>query len=372
MDTIHEKLLQGEELTDTDINIIKQCSSINNLYKKYQRVKGGLPCMRHEDTCYMCRRHIPYQTIMCDICKKFNDGKRFQQPIHSIENKVALVTGGRIKIGYYTALSLLRNGCNVVITTRFEQDALNRYTTEEDYSTFKHRIHIVRCNFLNGADVKYLTRYIQENFKHIDYLINNAAQTISRPEIFYNHLLPSTPVCDMLTTLQDSILAPFFPKNKFDEHGQQIDLRPYNSWVETIETVPMTELAQVMLVNALVPFQLVQDLLPIFAKEGGYIINVSSMEGQFNRQKTHHHPHTNMAKASLNMMTKTCAKDLRKQHDIIMVSVDTGWNTIEEPLSYHVQSPLDCIDGAARVLDPIYQNLRIGGIFYKNFVRTEW
>lgn len=40
-----------------------------------------------------------------------------------------------------------------------------------------------------------------------------------------------------------------------------------------------------------------------------FIINVSAMEGKFNRSKTPNHPQTNMAKAALNMMTRTSAQD---------------------------------------------------------------
>lgn len=47
--------------------------------------------------------------------------------------------------------------------------------------------------------------------------------------------------------------------------------------------------------------------------EDRYIVNVSAMEGQFYRKnKSSKHPHTNMAKAALNMMTRTCANEFAK------------------------------------------------------------
>ena len=96
------------------------------------------------------------------------------------------------------------------------------------------------------------------------------------------------------------------------------------------------------------------------------------MEGCFSRKtKSTSHPHTNMAKASLNMMSRTCGRDYI-QDNIVMVSVDIGWNTIEQPKSYDLKSPIDCVDGAARILDPIFRGLVIPGVFYKDFRQTNW
>jgi NAD(P)-dependent dehydrogenase (short-subunit alcohol dehydrogenase family) len=91
-----------------------------------------------------------------------------------------------------------------------------------------------------------------------------------------------------------------------------------------------------------------------------HIVNVSAVEGQFYRKfKTTRHPHTNMAKAALNMMTRTAAADYWND-GIHMNSVDTGWVTDEDPaeiaertvLEHRFHPPLDIVDGAARIVDP--------------------
>merc|ERR1719433_1312 len=120
-----------------------------------------------------------------------------------------------------------------------------------------------------------------------------------------------------------------------------------------------------MLVNQFSPFTLVNQLLPLMERPEGdaekrFIVNVSAMEGVFNwNRKPTRHPHTNMAKAGLNMMTRTCARDLARR-GIYITSVDTGWVSDEFPVGHkrnRKHPPLDEIDGAARVLDPIFDAL---------------
>ena len=128
------------------------------------------------------------------------------------------------------------------------------------------------------------------------------------------------------------------------------------------------------MVNAIAPFfitQQIKNMLKKEKKEYSWVISVSSMEGKFNRNKTSAHPHTNMAKAALNMMTRTCGIDYIKDN-IVMVSVDSGWNTLEEPNSYDKTSPIDCVDGATRILDPIFRELKAYAIFYKDFKKSQW
>ena len=114
-----------------------------------------------------------------------------------------------------------------------------------------------------------------------------------------------------------------------------------------------------------------------------YVINVSAMEGKFYRYKTPNHPHTNIAKAALNMMTRTYAESLSKER-IYMNSVDTGWINDENPLEkaaeihekHNFQTPIDEIDAAARIIDPIVDGVNTGaksfGLFYKDYAPTEW
>ena len=159
-------------------------------------------------------------------------------------------------------------------------------------------------------------------------------------------------------------MSTYFPKGQLDEDGQQLDLRPTNSWRTVIEQVPTGELLEVLMINTVAPFILSQQLKPHMVRspdDRKFVVNVSAMEGQFNRAgKTKYHPHTNMAKAALNMMTRTAALGWAEDH-IYMSAVDTGWVTDERP-HWMASSerdnkgfvlPLDCVDGAARVYDPI-------------------
>ena len=373
-------LLKEFEKSDVyDVHIVNICMRITakhkqkskQVKKEKQGLSNGLDNeLYNKDKCYICKVPLLDVQIICSICTVFNNLKRNQTKL--LVNKVALVTGGRIKIGFYTALKLLRSGVRVIVTTRFGDDALKRYGAEIDYSFFKDSLDVVECDFTCLKDVNRLISYIKTEYVRIDYLINNAAQTIYRPREFYKYIHNSSDGSSNCS----SQLSTYFPPGFVDEHNQQIDLRPVNSWVEKIEDVNIYELVEVLTINTIVPFYITQQLLPCLKSEKGkgysYVINVSSMEGKFSRYKASTHPHTNMAKASLNMMTRTCGIDLKKNYKIIMVSVDTGWNTIEEPLSYDIKAPLDCIDGAARILDPIYSGLKHPGIFYKDFVKTTW
>jgi NAD(P)-dependent dehydrogenase (short-subunit alcohol dehydrogenase family) len=380
---IEQKLINADgipNLNTEERNTIDRCHKISKLYKKIsvqtQKKEKRLSINNlykvhlRTDLCYLCKTIIIDSSpnkYMCETCFLFNDRKRVQT--NDLSHKIAIVTGGRIKIGFYTALKLLRSNVYVIVTTRFTEDALIRYKQEQDYELWKDNLYIFECDFLYMTHINNFIAWVKTNFNHIDYLINNAAQTIARPKEFYQSIGYKTS-SDLITVNK------YFPVGQYDEHGQQLDLRPANSWVETIETVNISELAEVMLINSIAPFYLIQHLIPLLSQsnsqESSYVINASSMEGKFNRSKSEFHPHTNMAKASLNMMTKTSGHELKKKYGIIMVCVDTGWNTIEEPLSYDIKSPLDCIDGAARLLDPIYNKLLKSGIFYKDFVETEW
>ena len=180
----------------------------------------------------------------------------------------------------------------------------------------------------------------------------------------------------------------YFPQGCLDEFGQQVDLRPTNSWRSVLEEVCITELLEVMMINTIAPYILCKELKELMVASPNkrrFIVNISAVEGRFNRAtKTRHHPHTNMAKAALNMMTRTGALGYRES-SIYMTSVDTGWVSDQRPFeqaSYERDKknfvlPLDCIDAAARILDPVFCGIEKArepfyAVYLKNYKPFKW
>lgn len=182
------------------------------------------------------------------------------------------------------------------------------------------------------------------------------------------------------------------PSGLSDINGHQVDLRTTNSWLLKMDQVSTPEIMECMFVNAIAPFVLNSRLTPLMEapiddpeRPDRFIVNVSAMEGKFYRYKMPNHPHTNMAKAALNMLTRTSSEELAKKSRIYMNSVDTGWINDENPLekaskiakANHFQTPIDEIDAAARILDPIIsaKNNKSDvkyGCFFKDYKETEW
>jgi NAD(P)-dependent dehydrogenase (short-subunit alcohol dehydrogenase family) len=395
-----------------------------------------LNCPRN---CYVCKRDFTelhfFYDCMCPGCADHNYRKRSQTT--RLDGCVAVVTGGRIKIGYYTSIMLLRAGASVVVTTRFPHDSAARYALEPDFDEWKERLTLYGLDLRHIPSVERFTEHLDQTLPRLDFLINNAAQTVQRPPDFFAHLLPTESrsleelpeaqrvllaghhqlfprvnlttgeLAPTLLTLgrTDLALDPelsklplpvdlesdhdhlHFPKGRLDADGQQIDLRRHNSWRMKAHEVGTPELIEVHLVNAIAPFILCSRLKSLMERtpgSGKHIVNVSAMEGVFARfTKSDRHPHTNMAKASLNMLTRTSAKDYLTS-GINMNSVDTGWVTDEDPHHHAVRKrndydfhpPLDSIDGAARVCDPIFSGHTTGvhasGLLFKDYAPIDW
>lgn len=375
--------------------------------------------------CHICQQryqdlHFFYDRL-CPTCGDFNYGKR--QQTGELTHRAALVTGGRVKTGYHIALKLLRAGAMVLITTRFAQDAARRYAAEHDFPDWKDRLEIHPIDFRQLSAIEDLTDQLQQELPALDILINNAAQTVRRPPAFYRHLIdpesngsaplppsaqhlvrsgpnqmakasdaiPAELIPALLTQLailpgDETYNSEAFPEGELDEDQQQVDRRARNSWDLSPGEVSTWELVEAHAVNCMAPFLLLTRLEPLLLRSPNpdrYVINVSAVEGQFaNGYKSGKHPHTNMVKAALNMMTRTCAEAYARQ-GIYLNSVDTGWHNNEaaHPVAQAMEEngfrpPLDSLDGAARVLDPILQGIagkdRAYGKFLKNYQETEW
>jgi NAD(P)-dependent dehydrogenase (short-subunit alcohol dehydrogenase family) len=427
------------------------------------------PEFSRERACYVCKKPFAtmhrYYDSLCESCGDFNYAKREQTA--DLSGHYALVTGARVKIGFQASLKLLRAGAHVIVTTRFPIDAADRYSQEPDYSAFRERLQIHGIDLRHTPSVELFARFLVERLPRLDYVLNNACQTVRRPAGFFKHLLAAEAESigalpkawrntladhdelrrtlegsrsldvsrnlEVSRSLQDSraleesptgagsgatgvLTAPvvqrqgegllhsaalsqrryldedfrggeaLFPTNRYDEDRQQVDLREVNSWRLRMHEVETPELLEVQLVNAIAPYILNARLKPLMLKTPGlhkHVVNVSAMEGQFYRTtKTDRHPHTNMAKAALNMMTRTSALDYVKD-GIHMNAVDTGWVTDEDPAVHAARKvelgfapPLDIIDGAARIVDPIFVGrltaTHFWGQFLKDYKPAPW
>ncbi len=367
--------------------------------------------------CYVCRRPFTklhhFYDQLCPECAEFNFRKRTE--LADLGGRVALLTGGRVKIGYQAGLKLLRSGARLIVTTRFPRNAAARYAEEPDHADWVDRLEIYGLDLRHTPSVEAFCRHLAQTHDRLDFIINNACQTVRRPPDFYAHMMdeeraalpsgeaaalvrqvPDLPISSAFSAelsqvplLSDELKArpDLFPAGQLDIDRQQVDLRGRNSWRLLLHEVPTVELLEVQLVNAVAPFVLNARLKPLMLRTPNrdkHIVNVSAVEGQFYRRfKTTRHPHTNMAKAALNMMTRTSATDY---HDdgIHMNSVDTGWVTDEDPIEITMRKrdemrfhpPLDAVDGGARIVDPIIDGINTGrhvwGQFLKDYKPADW
>ena len=366
--------------------------------------------------CYICKTRYhevdAFYHQLCPECAASSHAKRDART--DLTGRRALLTGGRAKIGMYIALRLLRDGAHTTITTRFPNDAARRFAAMPDSADWLHRLRIVGIDLRDPAQVVALADSVADQGP-LDILINNAAQTVRRSPGAYAPLLaaeseplPAGPLPDVLhfgratelhpvslpgaelTRLSlragSASLARVNQGTAIDAGGLVPDLAAINSWTQRVHEVDPIEMLEVQLCNASAPFILISRLRPAMAASPfrrTYVVNVSAMEGVFSRRyKGAGHPHTNMAKAALNMLTRTAAEEMFTADRILMTAVDTGWITDERPHPTKARladegfhAPLDLVDGAARVYDPIIQGESgndVYGVFLKDYQPSGW
>jgi len=381
--------------------------------------------------CYICKQ--PYTVVdafyhqLCPSCAAMSHAKREART--DLTGRRALLTGGRAKIGMYIALRLLRDGAHTTITTRFPRDAVRRFAGLPDSADWMHRLKIVGIDLRDPAQVIGLADDVAAAGP-LDILINNATQTVRRSTGAYQPLvdaelapLPGGPLPELVTfghtndrhpqALADSVsahpilaaaaaraeeltaqaLAPGSSSlerhttgTAIDAGGLVPDLHDVNSWTQRVDEVDPLEMLEVQLANTTAPFLLISRLRSALAASPArrrYIVNVSAMEGVFGRgYKGPGHPHTNMAKAAVNMLTRTSSREMFETDRILMTSVDTGWITDERPHPTKIRlaeegfhAPLDLVDGAARVYDPIVRGEGgedLFGVFLKDYAPGSW
>ena len=391
--------------------------------------------------CYMCKHDFTrvdaFYHWLCPDCAAMSHAKRDQRT--DLTGRRALLTGGRAKIGMYIALRLLRDGAHTTITTRFPKDAVRRFSAMADSAEWLHRLTVVGIDLRDPTQVVSLADEVSAAGP-LDILINNACQTVRRTPGAYAPLveaehaplptgveLPEMVSFDRVSEAHPASIAGALAAAPVAHHeGESLeharaarsaaamtalalkaghasveahltgtavdaggllpDLRTHNSWTQTVDEVDPLELLEVQLCNSIAPFLLISRLRPAMAAASSprrYVVNVSAMEGQFSRRyKGAGHPHTNMAKAALNMLTRTSAQEMYETDRIQMTAVDTGWITDERPHQDKLRiaaegwhAPLDLVDGAARVYDPIVRGERgedLYGCFLKDYRVGAW
>lgn len=437
---IHDQAILDATATGSPMRIDDETKGIPLASATGARYAGELQIPRG---CYMC--HADYTLVdafyhwLCPDCAALSHTRRDQDT--DLRGRRALLTGGRAKIGMYIALRLLRDGADLTITTRFPRDAARRFAELADSPEWIERLTIIGIDLRDPTQVVALTDEVAAAGP-LDILINNACQTVRRSPGAYSSLVEGesqplegsgatpkmltfdrvseahpaaligtlgahpVPHADVATqsaadltrlalSAGNASLEAHLAGTAVDAGGLLPDVVASNSWKQTVDEVDPLELLEVQMCNSVAPFLLVSRLRPAMRaaverrRESvgdaarGHVVNVSAMEGQFSRRyKGAGHPHTNMAKAALNMLTRTSAGEMFETDRILMTAVDTGWITDERPHQEKLDiaaegwhAPLDLVDGAARVYDPIVRGERgedLHGVFLKNYEPYAW
>lgn len=381
--------------------IVANAQNNTTLFSHSEEDNKNIKNLHNAKKCYSCasnftQLHFFYHKL-CPECAELNYNRRIKQ--HDFSGYNVIITGGRVKIGYAVALKFLRSGANVVVTTRFPALALDELSKEKDYNDWKNRVTVYGLDLRSLKAVNDFLAFCHNSLSKIDILINNAAQTIKYPAKYYSPLITKeksqlqvhNPVNLLenktaITFEQDDLL-PAKSDNEFlrNRFGQPIDKREKNSWNSLLSEIQTEELLEVNLINHISPYLLIsglKKLMPAGDRER-FIINVTSTEGQFSySNKTIFHPHTNMTKAALNMLTRTSAHEFVKEN-IYMTAVDVGWVSTgvseskrEKQFDKFNIPPLDPVDGAMRIIHPIEEVMNgdksFYGVLLKDYKKVDW
>ncbi|MCX5415859.1 SDR family NAD(P)-dependent oxidoreductase [Streptomyces sp. NBC_00059] len=424
--TAHDKAVTEATATGSAERIDDETQGVLPSSSATAEIAGVLQRPR---SCYICKtRYVEVDAFYHQLCQQCAGENRERRDARTdLTGRRALLTGGRAKIGMYIALRLLRDGAHTTITTRFPNDAIRRFKAMPDSDEWIHRLKIVGIDLRDPAQVVALADSVAAEGP-LDILINNAAQTVRRSPQAYSELLgaESAPlpagelpaaevigtfgsgtvdrvaalpaarkegeglsaqdVTDLALVTGSASPARIAAGTAIDAGGLVPDLHDTNSWIQTVDEVEPIELLEVQLCNSTAPFILISRLRPAMSRAvsgRAYVVNVSAMEGVFSRgYKGAGHPHTNMAKAALNMLTRTSAQEMFEKDRILMTAVDTGWITDERPHPDKIRlaeegfhAPLDLVDGAARVYDPIVRGEAgedLYGCFLKDYAPAGW
>lgn len=393
---------QEDEQKIAQTVVVRKANENTTLYTHEDEPGETSSVLHNAVKCYACQKeytelHFFYHRL-CPECAEIN--YKFRQLTPDFKDFKVIITGGRVKIGYATALKFLRAGAQVLVSTRFPALAWEQFSKEGDFEDWQHNLTLYGLDLRNIKAVYAFIEYCQQQLPYVDILINNAAQTIKYPLSYYQPLIQqekqnllsfqnpkllgnTTPVALAQEQLLEAAALSEFKPNRF---GQPIDYRDKNSWNTTLEEVGLEELLEVNLINHISPYLLISGLYEFMKKSPKsekFIINVTSSEGQFSYvNKTVFHPHTNMTKAALNMLTRTSAADYIK-NNVYMNSVDVGWVSTgahEEKRARLFDDlkipPLDSVDGAMRIVHPILEilggNHSLYGKLLKNYKEVDW
>ncbi len=288
----------------------------------------------HHDYIYSC--------ISCG--NKFEKYRNFSS---SQKGKVALVIGARTKLGHQIVIKLLKAGATVIGTSRYPDKILEIYKPYEKELT-KNLVIYDESLDLDVNDVKShilkLHDFINKRYGKLDILINSAAQTIRSRE-----------------------------KNKIFNENKELDSNKYgelkyandnllNSWTMTIEDLDQGEMEEIFRTNVVGPTIMIQTLLPLLKKSNYHptIINVHAREGLITVKKTKFHIHTNYGKTCLHMLTKCLIEHDLKTNDGKTFRIHgccPGFISIDEYYENErpwIVPPIDEIDGASRILFPLF------------------